>query len=350
MTTSTLPVVPYRAVALQVRCDAVNRLATRLDTQPAIDAAITRLGDQMRATSRFYGRDTRLFVLPEYILTGFPMGERTDTWIDKACIKIPGPEISRLADLATELAAFISGNSYEVDPAWPGVYFQASWLVAPDRGLVLKYRRLNSLFSPSPHDFWTEYRRRHSVAEIFPVADTAIGRLAAIASEEILYPEVARCLMAHGAEVFLHSTSDVAGHPRMPKEVAKLARAAENMAYLVSANTAGISGIDIPEDSTNGRSKIVDYRGLVLAEADQGESVVASAEIDIASLARARRQPGMANLISRQRFDLYAPVYGGHTLVPADQFPSPISQRQQLVDAQSAVIQSLIARGVIRGE
>ena len=37
---------------------------------------------------------------------------------------------------------------------------------------------------------------------MFPVAKTAIGNLAAIASEKILYPEVARCLAMRGAEIF----------------------------------------------------------------------------------------------------------------------------------------------------
>lgn len=345
MTASTAP-APYRAVALQVRCDAVNRGVTRADTQPLIDAAIARITACIGGALGWLGPEAKLFVLPEYCLTGFPMGEDAATWIDKACLRIPGPELDRFSELAAARGIWISGNSYEADEAWPGRYFQTSWLVGPS-GVALKYRRLNSLFSPSPHDFWSEYRQRYAMTDVFPVADTPLGRLAAIASEEILFPEIARCLMAHGAEVFLHSTSDIAGHARMPKQVCKLARAIENVAYVVSANSAGITGIPIPESSTDGKSMVVDYRGLVLAEADQGESMAACAEIDITALRRARRQPGMANLVARQRFDLYAQIYGGTTIVPPDQFPAPMTERGALLAAQARVVETLAGRGVI---
>jgi hypothetical protein len=135
----------------------------------------------------------------------------------------------------------------------------------------------------------------------------------------------------------------------LPKQAAKVMRAAENLAYVISANSAGVAGLAIPEDSTNGHSLIVDYRGLVLAEAEQGESVVASAEIDIEALARYRRQPGMGNLLARQRLDLYAPVFTEHAAVPPDQFAQPISDRRQLMAAHQAALDRLVERAVIRG-
>ncbi|MEI6668198.1 MAG: nitrilase-related carbon-nitrogen hydrolase [Acidobacteriota bacterium] len=337
----------YRAVALQAACHCVNRCQTRTESQVLIDGAIDRLAGAIRSAIGFFGPSTRLFVLPEYVLTGFPMGESTAQWIEKACIRIPGPEIDRFAAHATTLNAWIAGNSYEVDPAWPGRYFQACWIVGPSVGLVLKYRRLNSLFTPSPHDFWTEYRERYTLREVFPVADTPLGRLAAIASEEILFPEVARCLMMHGAEVFVHATSDIGGHARNPKEIAKLARAYENAAYVVSANTAGLHGTAMPAQSADGRSKIVDYAGLVLAEVEQGETIGASATLDLGALRRYRRQTGMANLVARQRFELYAPMYSSHSFTPPDQAKEPIQSRAQLLALQEQTIANLVQSGVI---
>jgi predicted amidohydrolase len=337
----------YRAVALQLRCDAVNACPDREASQRQIDAAIDRACAAMRGAMAFFGRDTRLFVLPEYYLTSFPMGETTDQWIDKACLRFPGPETDRLTAFCASAGVWVAGNGYEVDPEWPGCCFQASWLVGPD-GLVLKYRRLNSLYTMSPHDMWSRYRERYTLREIFPVADTPIGRVAAIASEEILYPEVARCLMMHGAEVFVHSTSDVAGHPRMQKEVAKLARATENLAYVVSANTAGIRGISVPEHSADGKSKVVDYKGLVLAEAGQGETIVANAEVDLDALRRYRRREGMQNLLARQRFELYAPMYAAHSFCAPDQFLAPITGRDDLLAAQRRTIERLVKTGIVK--
>ncbi|MFO7693971.1 MAG: nitrilase-related carbon-nitrogen hydrolase [Vicinamibacterales bacterium] len=338
----------YRAVALQAACHAVNACRSRAESQPLIDGAIDRMAGQIKATIGFFGPSTKLVVLPEYIFTGFPMGEPAAAWIEKACIRIPGPEIARMAAHAKALDVWIAGNSYEADPEWPGRYFQACWLVGPDEQVALKYRRLNSLFTPSPHDFWTDYLRRYTLHDVFPVADTPLGRLAAIASEEILFPELARCLMMHGAEVFLHSTSDIGGHPRNPKEVAKLARAYENAAYVISANTAGVHGTPMPAQSADGRSKVVDYAGVVLAEADQGESMVASAVIDLGALRRHRRQTGMSNLVARQRFELYAPMYASHTFTPPDQAREPIRSRAELLKLQEETIARLIGMGVIQ--
>jgi predicted amidohydrolase len=59
-------------------------------------------------------------------------------------------------------------------------------------------------------------------------------------------------LALRGAEIFLHSTSEVYGKERSPKEAAKISRAVENMAYIVSANTAGIANIPIPIASADG--------------------------------------------------------------------------------------------------
>ena len=337
----------YRAVALQVACHAVNACRSRAESQPLIDAAIDRIAGQIKATIGFFGPSTKLVVLPEYILTGFPMGESVAAWAEKACVQIPGPEIARIAAHAKALGVWIAGNSYEVDPEWPGRYFQACWLVGPDERVALKYRRLNSLFTPSPHDFWTDYRQRYSLRDIFPVADTPLGRLAAIASEEILFPELARCLMMHGAEVFLHSTSDIGGHPRNPKEVAKLARAYENAAYVISANTAGVHGTAMPAQSADGRSKIVDHAGVVLAEAEQGETMVASAMVDLGALRRHRRQTGMSNLVARQRFEMYAPMYASHSFTPPDQAREPIQNRAELLKLQEQTIARLVELGVI---
>lgn len=176
------------------------------------------------------------------------------------------------------------------------------------------------MFAPTPHDVWDRYLEIYGLEAVFPVVDTEIGRLACIASEEILYPEIARCLLMRGAEVFLHATSEVGSPQLTPKNVAKLARAIENIAYVVSANSAGIADIDIPFASADGGSKIIHYEGYVLAEAGYGESMVANATIDIAALRAYRARPGMNNYIARQRFELFAESYAKYSIYPPNTF------------------------------
>lgn len=262
-------------------------------------ANIDRIGAAIGASKAFIGQDLRLVVLPEYFATSYPLGETIPGWAAKAAFAIDGAEYARLARVAQDHAIFLSGNAYEIDPHFPELYFQTSFIMDPSGAVILRYRRLVSLFAPSPHDVWDAYLDAHGAEAVFPVADTPIGRLACIASEEILYPEIARALALRGAEIFLHSTSEVGSPQATPKDIAKRARAVENLAFVVSANSAGIHGLAFPAASTDGMSKIVDDQGRVLAEAGYGESMVANAEIDLAGLRRRRLRPGMGHTLSR---------------------------------------------------
>jgi len=234
--------------------------------------SLARIARQVRAARSFLGQDVRLVVLPEYFLTGYPLAESIPEWTDKAALAPDGPEFEALAQIAQDNPIFLSGNAYEVDAAFPGLYFQASFVIDPSGTTVLRYRRLVSMFAPTPHDVWDRYLDRYGLDGVFPVADTAIGRLAAVASEEILYPEIARALALRGAEVLLHSTSEIGGPRLTPKDIAKRARALENLAYVVSANSGGFVDADLPTSSAEGMSKIVDYLGEVRVEAGDGES------------------------------------------------------------------------------
>jgi hypothetical protein len=75
---------------------------------------------------------------------------------------------------------------------------------------------------------------------------------------------------------------------------------------VVSANTAGLLGIDVPVDSSNGYSDLIDYHGNQMVLAGAGNSSVASAFLDLAGLRAYRRRPAMANMLSRQALEMFA--------------------------------------------
>lgn len=337
----------FRALALQITCHAVNRARHREDARARMQATIDRLRRQMAASIAWLGRDTRLVVLPEYFLTGFPMGESIEEWAHKACLRIDGPEYELLGEIAQENGIFLAGNAYELDDHFPDLYFQTSFIIDPAGDVILRYRRLNSMYAPTPHDVWDRYLDIYGLDGVFPVASTEIGRLAAVASEEILYPEVARCLAMRGAEILVHSTCEVSSPRTTPKTIAKIARAIENLVYVISANTAGLEDIDIPGGSSDGGSMIVDYRGQVLSEAGPGESIVAHAEIDLDALRRYRRRPGMENVLSRQRFEAYAESYRRHTFYPANTLLDKVPERSHFLQTQQETIRRLTEMGVI---
>ena len=318
--TSAAAVEPYAALALQLRCHAVNECATASEARARIRNSIERCHGQVRGSKRFvetYSGDTvRLVVLPEYFLTGFPQGENVAEWAVRACLQADGAEYRWLGNVARENDVWLSGNAYEIDGHFPDLYFQASFIIDPAGECRLRYRRLISMYSPTPHDVLDRYLEIYGEQALFPVVDTELGRLACVASEEILFPEVCRALALNGAEVICHSSSEM-GSPRVtPKNTAKRARAFENLAYIVSANSGGISGLRFPAESTDGHSQVVDFRGKVLAEAGPGDSMCAFAEVDIEALRRTRRKPSMSNMLARQRLELFRNVYADPGIYP----------------------------------
>jgi predicted amidohydrolase len=299
----------YAALALQVDCDGVHPDRDRESAARRMQTSLLRIGEALEGAQRWIGPDLKLVVLPEYILSGPPWGETIPEWAAKGAIAPDGPEYAALAALAQRHGVFLAGNGYETDRHFPGLYFQCCWVFGPNGDRVLTYRRLISIFAPTPHDVWDKYLDIYGIEGVFPVADTAVGKLAAIASEEILYPEVARAHAVRGAEVFLHSTSEVASTSLTIKQIARRARALENMAYVVSANTAELRGISVPTDSSNGYSDIIDWQGGQMVVAGQGNSSVANAYLDMAGLRAARRRPAMSNMLSRQALEMFADTF-----------------------------------------
>lgn len=304
----------YAALALQIATHCVNDCPDRTSARARMAENIAHVRRSLAGSKafirQFNGVDIKLVVVPEYFLTGFPMGESVPEWRDKAALAIDGPEYQALGAIARDHDLYLAGNAYETDPHFPELFFQCCFIIAPDGAVCLRYRRLISLSGPTPYDVWDRYVGIHGLDGVFPVVETPIGRLAAIASEEIQYPEIARCHAMRGAEVFVHSTSEVGSPLLTTKEIARRARATENLAYVVSANSARMDGTAVPASSTTGMTKIVDYRGEVLAEAAPGgESMVATAMIDLDALRAVRRRTGLTNMLVRQPFQAYAESY-----------------------------------------
>ena len=336
----------FVAVALQSECRSLAQCADRGEARAQIAAAVQRIGEQVAATADFLGADVRLFVLPEYALTGYPAGRAAKHWAAWAALHPAGPEIEALGQIAAQRRVFLACNGYETDEHFGGLHFQACLLFGPSGDVLLRYRRLISLYAAGPWDVWEAYLDRYGLAGVFPVLRCELGALAPLASEEVLYPEIARCFALRGAEVFCHSTSEIGSPLATQKEIAQRARAIENLAFVVSANSAGVVGAGVPAQSTDGGSRVIDHLGRVLAEAGPGESMAANAELDIGALRRARRRPGMGNLPSRLPLELFRLGYaersgqppnsllrGGEVITPDREF---FRRRQAAVIARLA--------------
>jgi predicted amidohydrolase len=345
----------YAAVAMQLAARSVERAADRAAARAQMLAMIEEVGGKLRGAgvfiSQYTGSPLKLAVLPEYLFTSYPGRVSIPDFADRAAIAEGGPEYEALGRIAQAQGLFLAGNAYETDRHFPRLYFQTSFVVAPNGNVVLRYRRLNSMFAPTPHDVWSRYLDIYGIEGVFPVARTEIGNLAAIASEEILYPEIARAHALRGAEIFVHSSSEIGSPLDTNKDIAKRARAFENIAYVISANTAGIEGTTMPVASADGNSSVIDYRGAKLSESNSGETFTAFADIDLAALRAARRRPGMTNYLARQRTALFAPVYAAADFQRADALIQGgavlVPERDHFRRVQDETIERLAREGLI---
>jgi len=271
---------------------------------------IDRVGRAFEVEASF-GISPKIMLFPEASFAGYPpLGLPLKEWIKCGCTQMPGEETDLLAEKAKQFGIYIGGNSYEAPDDWPGCYFNCSFIIGPKGKVVLKYRRIQSLWSGiTPHDILDDYVKKD--VPLFPVLDTKLGRIAIFPCGEINFPEIARCFMLNGAEVFLHTTGEPRGEVEWFQEMGKRSRAYENKTYLASANRGN--------PDCHGGSAIFDYNARVLARANTPGETYISAIIDIDALRRIRNTWGYSSFPARLRLEVYASSYQ-KVVCPANRF------------------------------
>jgi predicted amidohydrolase len=341
-----MTIQPWRATSIQPRSRIAVKAPDRAGAWDIINANIAHVVSLIDAATQS-AEPSKLVVLPEFAMQGPPHGMAAAAWIDMACCTIPGPITEPLQRLAQRRRIYIGAHQFESDPEWPGRYFNTPFLIDPSGDVILRYRRVNTAAFPSPHDFMDKYCERYSPAETFPVVDTPLGRIAMIPCGEINVPEVARVFMMQGAEVFLHPTNSPR---RAAQEAAKVVRAAENMAYLISANVAEGIGFSYDGSVLGGRSHIIDYLGHTLAYEDGShETTSVSAMIDVEALRDARKKDtGTSNPLLRARWEMYRPFFNAASFYPPNSFlDTPMTDLAAGKPAVAASIRNMTKAGVL---
>jgi predicted amidohydrolase len=237
---------------------------------------------------------------------------------EKLALPVPNEHTERLHAKAREHGIYIqSGSMIEFDPRWPLALFNTTCLIGPE-GILYKYRKVNPWIPyevhASPHDI------EGYDEPLFPVADTAIGRLGCAICYDWLFPEAIRQLAANGAEVLIRVSAYMdpwgATEPMNWWTIVNRCRALENTAFVVAANQ-GASLRHYPPYSWPGGSQVVDFDGRLLAEASAGpgERIVV-APIDITALRHERQVRTGHNMLAHLRTEAY-PVYQERVYPPA---------------------------------
>lgn len=284
-----------------------------------IDSALALIEPRVGRTG------ARLAVFPEFFVTGAQVPRGQDVWA-RVGVRFPGPEMDKLAAFAQKHKIYIAGGAFEVDDAWPGRFFNTAFIFDDSGTLIHRYRKIHcadlmgTLPDTTPGSIFTQYVDRYGYDHLFPVADTAIGRIATVVCFDINFPETARAMVQRGAEIILHPTSEPHNAGRTAWEFGRRTRAFENLAYVVSAAMGGeyLNHADtVPNLYSRGHAKLVNFDGSVQTVADGPGRVALDGRIDLMALRRARAN-ARQNLLLWDEPSVYAHVYAAGRGMPND--------------------------------
>ena len=306
-----MELIRYAAAACQTDLpNPVERRQMRANT----DRMLSMIDSAVAGAAPFL--PVRLVVFPEFAHAA-PVFPTASELLEKLAVPVPNEHTDRIGERARQHGVYVqTGTMLEADPAWPGVVFNATCLIGPE-GILTKYRKVNPWIPyevhASPHDL-PGYRE-----ELFPVADTPIGRIGAAICYDWVFPEAIRQLAANGAEVLVRVSAYMDPWGATPPmdwwTTVNRCRALENTAYVVACNQ-GASLKHYPPYSWPGGSQVIDYDGRMLAEASPGpgERIVV-APIDLSALRHERETRSGHHMLAHLRTEAY-PVYGRHRYPP----------------------------------
>ncbi|MBD1591606.1 carbon-nitrogen hydrolase family protein [Arthrobacter sp. S1_S22] len=220
---------------------------------------------------------SKLVVFPELHLFGDedPDLQRTEM-LQASAEPLDGPRVKELKQLAKDLNIWlVPGSVCERGPE--GQLFNTQLVLSPDGELAGYYRKIFPWRPFEPYD----------PGDRFTTVDLpGIGRVGLNICYDAWYPEVSRQLAWMGADVILNVVKTTTPDRRQELILAK-ANAIVNQVFMVSVNCAGPTG--------QGKSIIVDPEGNTLAEAQDDQPQLLTAELDLAAVDRVRTH-GTENL------------------------------------------------------
>jgi len=201
-----------------------------------------------------------LWILPELFATGYQFVDADEA---RALAEpVPdGPTTRTLTAFAAKRHCYIVAGLPEDDG---DRVYNAAVLVGP-RGLLARYRKV--------HLFYREKTHFLPGDRSFPVVDLGIARVGMMICFDHLFPEAARSLALHGADLIAHPANLVM--PDLAQRTTAV-RALENGVFVATANRVGRESRTTETLVYTGVSQIVGPDGVVLARlsADQSETTV----------------------------------------------------------------------------
>jgi N-carbamoylputrescine amidase len=212
-------------------------------------------------------RGARLVLLQE-LHTGVYFCQTEDTKRFDQAEPIPGPSTQELGKLAKELGIVIVGSLFERRA--PGVHHNTAVVLDTDGSLKGQYRKMHI---PDDPGYCEKFYFTPGDQGFTPIA-TSVGTLGVLVCWDQWYPEAARLMAMHGAEILLYPTAigwdprDDAAEKSRQREAwitIQRAHAIANGLPLVACNRVGT------EPDPSGRTPGIQFWGSSFIAGPQGE-------------------------------------------------------------------------------
>lgn len=220
----------------------------------------------------------QIVLLPEVFHDSFFVVHLDKKYFDLA-EPIPGPITERMQALAKELGVVLIVPLYE--RVERSVYYNSAPVFDADGRLLGIYRKNHIPLSPIFYE--KLYFKPGNLG--YPVFSTAFGKIGILICHDRHYPEAARAVGLHGAEILLVPTAAPTASPSVrtwEKELA--AHAIFNEYFVAGVNRVGREG----SYTYYGRSVVFDPAGELIAQAGNNEEILL-ADCDLEQITERRR-------------------------------------------------------------
>jgi N-carbamoylputrescine amidase len=219
----------------------------------------------------------QMLCLQELYAGPYFCAEQDTRWYESV-EKIPdGPTTKLFQEIAAKHNMVIVVPLYEEELT--GVYYNSAAVIDADGKYLGKYRKTHI-----PHvapGFWEKYYFKPGNLG-YPVFNTAYGKVGVYICYDRHFPEGARILGLHGAEIVFNPSATVAGLSEYLWKLEQPAHAVANGYFVGAINRVGYEE-PWRIGEFYGQSYFCDPRGQILAEAsrDKDELVIANLDFDM---------------------------------------------------------------------
>src|SRR5689334_24160406 len=187
---------------------------------------------------------------------------------------IPGPTTERFQALAAELGMVLILPMYEQEQ--PGVLYNTAAVVDADGTYLGKYRKTHI---PQVKGFWEKFYFRPGNMG-YPVFDTAVGKVGVYICYDRHFPEGARMLGLHGAELVFIPSATSRGLSMHLWFIEQTAHAIANGYWVGTINRVGVES-EFGKNEYYGSSYFADPRGKIVAQASDKDEQLLVADLDL---------------------------------------------------------------------